>query len=78
MKIKVKVSVKQFMNLARYLKPRRFTSNDADILEDLAWLIREEVYFLDVSLVIKRLKAKLAELQIYELDRTKRFDNANP
>ena len=70
MKIKVKVSVKQFMKLVRTLEPRQFTSNDADILEDLAWLIREEGYFEDVSLVIKRLKAKLAELQILDLNDT--------
>jgi len=69
MKIKIKVSAKQFMELARNLDPMRFSEDDADCLEDLAWLIREE-HIIDNKRLITRLKAKLAELQILNLEGT--------
>lgn len=69
MKIKVKVSAKQFMKLARNAPSfGQFTGDDADCLEDLAWSIREE-NFEDSDRMRKRLRAKLAELQILELKR---------
>jgi len=67
MKIKVKVSAKQFMKLARNLDTYKFTEDDADCLEELVWLIREE-NFADYGRLRTRLKAKLAELQILDLN----------